>query len=250
MTHCTPDNMVAYVDGACTTTEAARVRTHVADCPVCARTVIEQESVKRLLAASAVGMMAPAGLAARVAATLDAMPPPSPPMVRRIGGWKGPLSLSVVALVVTSGLWFARTRPQPVDVAALVSVHRHAFQPPAGKAMMTRSDSEARAWLQNSLSVRSSAPVLPLPLAGIGACHVGDAPAAIWMYRADQPVTLIEVLAQQRFPGWPPASADGRVVRGTYGGYNVVLWTEQDRTFALVAKLPADQLVGLLGSSP
>ncbi|HEY3414399.1 MAG TPA: zf-HC2 domain-containing protein [Armatimonadota bacterium] len=250
MKHCTPDELIAYVDGVCTNSEAARVKAHVGECPDCGRTVFQQESVKRLLAASAMGVMAPAGLAARVASTLDTVPPPAPSVARRMSAWKGPLSISIVAIVVSSGLWFARTRPQPVDVAALVSVHRHAFQPPAGKTFLTGSDPAARAWLQQTLSARSAAPRLPLPLAGIGACHVGDTPAAIWMYRAAQPVTLIEVLARQRPPGWPPASTDGKVVSGTYGGYNVVIWTRQDRTFALVAQLPPDRLAGLLGGSP
>lgn len=250
MKHCTPDDLVAYVDGAIVTRDAARVRAHIAECTDCARTVVEQESVKRLLSASAAGMLAPSGFATRIAAALDNMPPSPPSMIRRIGGWRGPMMLSVAAIVATSGLWFVHTRPQPVDVAALVSVHRHAFQPPAGKTLMTQSDSVARAWLRQSLSTQSNAPALPLPLAGIGACHVGDTPAAIWMYQAEQPITLIEVFGEQQTPGWPSASVDRKAVRGTYGGYNVIVWTGEGRTFALVAKLPPEQLARLLGSSP
>lgn len=250
MTHIEVGQLVSYVDGQLPPRDVLRVEEHLQACAECAQSVRRQRSVKRLLAAHAAAVTLPAGLGARLASSLDTLPQPRPRPVRSSTWRNGGLALSAVVFTSALGLWFHGTRPQPVDVAAIVSVHRHAYQPPAGKSYATADSSVARGWVRQQIPGPSNAPALSLPLNAIGACHVGDAPAAIWIYKAPRPVTLIEVYSAETLPEWQSAGTDGQYRHGTYGGYNAILWASGGHTFALVSDLPAEELNKVLERSP
>lgn len=250
MTHFDAGQLVSYVDGRLTAREAQQVEAHLLTCAKCAGDVRRQQSIKRVLSSHAALVTMPSGLSARLSASLDTLPLPSPRLIRSSTWRNGGMALSVIVLTASLGWWFTTTRPQPVDVAAIVSVHRHAYQPPAGKSFSTADFSAARGWVERQIPSSSAAPTINLPLNAVGACHVGDTQAAIWIYRAKRPVTLIEIYSPERLPDWPGGGTEGVYRHGTYGGYNAILWVARGHTFALVSDIPLVELNKILESSP
>jgi anti-sigma factor RsiW len=268
MNPCNPDILTSYVDGALSVEQSRHVEAHLNACPPCAETVRAHRELKRRLAASAALMIPPAGLSARVGRALDQLPPPHPGTFSRGGrggfGGTGGLSrfgwpLAVATVVTSAGLWFAHPiwQPEPVNVRAIMWHHRDAIHPPKGASFATADDTTARRWVAARLSEASTAPRLSARLRGIGVCRVDDAPAAIWMYDAGRPVSLIEIYKSQPLPDWSPAPAAGNAGSacygwrsGTYGGYNALIWQSEGRTYALVSDLPTERLAKLLEPSP
>jgi anti-sigma factor RsiW len=250
MSVCDPDNLTAFVDGTLDDAAARRMAEHLRECPRCAGIARDHRAVKAAVAGLAAGVVVPSGLARRVGGALDRLPPPRPPQGRGLG-----VPLSIAALVATTGLWFSRPLWQapPVDVQALMWHHRDAIQPPPGQSLATTDSGAARQWLAARLEAGSRAPALRLPLRGVGVCRVADGPAAVWMYRAERPVSLIEMMDTERLPAWdaaPHPAAPGGLRIGSYGGYNAVIWQARGHTFALISDLSTDRLLNIVEQRP
>jgi anti-sigma factor RsiW len=251
MTPCDPDNLTAFVDGGLDEPDARWMEEHLRACPRCAAEAEDHLALKRAMAGLAGTVAVPPGLAGRVRGALDRTPPPSAPR-GGLGRWGLPAGLTV--LVVTVGLWVAHppSRPQPVDVQALMWHHRDAMHPPPGQSLLTADRGTASRWIATRIAAQPSAPALRAALRGVGVCRVDGAPAAIWMYTDGRPVSLIEIFQGDSLPAWKapasPALPSGLRV-GAYAGYNAVIWRAGGHTFALVSDLGQDRLLHLVETS-
>jgi anti-sigma factor RsiW len=158
--------------------------------------------------------------------------------------------MGFLAVIATTGLWLARPiwQPPPLDVQSITFHHLHTLNPPANSSLTTNDIGQATQWLQARTGEASSAPPLRIAMAGVGVCDVAGAPAVIWMYRAPEAISVIEVRGRNRLPDWPEVNERFRI--GVYGGYNTVLWQSNGRTYAMVSRLPRDRMLSLVEHVP
>ncbi|HEY3267549.1 MAG TPA: zf-HC2 domain-containing protein [Armatimonadota bacterium] len=235
------DNLTALVDGALGEAEERSVLAHLETCSNCAAIVRDHRRIKQRLAGYAIGILAPAGLANAVGSRLDRMPRPRPPRWRSFGA---PLAVALVGL--TGGLWLARPawQPRPLDVQAIVWHHRHALNPPPELTLRTRSLASAREFIRQRTGETSAGAASTMALTGVGVCRIDDSPAAIWMYLAPQPVSVVEVFRPVSLPRGGNARDHYRI--SCYGGYNEVIWTSGGHTWAMVSSLPLERMIRLM----
>jgi anti-sigma factor RsiW len=251
MTPCDPDNLTAFVDGSLDPADAHLMEDHLRDCARCAAAAQDHLALRRAITGLAGAVAVPPGLAGRVRGALDSIPPPAAPR----GGWsRWALPAGFTVLVATLGLWLAHpfAGPQPVDVQALMWHHRDAMHPPRDQSLLTDDRGAAARWIAGRLAVQPSAPALKARLRGVGVCRVDGAPAAIWMYSAARPVSLIEIFQRDSLPAWetPPSARLPAGLRvGAYAGYNAVIWRDGGHTFALVSDMERDRLLHLVETS-
>jgi anti-sigma factor RsiW len=237
------DKLAEYVDGLQADAERAAVDSHLEACPRCRARAAGERAVHDLVCArrDSLRRPAPGSLRQRCAAQRRLASPPAPPLAR--APW---VRFSLAASVlVAAGLFVLFGLGSSVETyAAQLSVdHLKCFQyppeasPPPDVTLLGKTWQAQSGW---GLKVNSSL-MEGLTLLGIRKCGSSRGRVAHIFYRWHGEPLSVYVL-NHRFDHSPTASHDHDVTRF---GEHAIVWTEHERTYAVVAdsQLPELQRV-------
>ena len=225
--------LAEYVDGEQSGPERAGVETHLEKCPPCRTRAASERAVHDLVGArrEALRGNAPEALRRRCAAQRTVARPPVA-LPRR--PW---VPLSVAATIVLAAsvfLLFGWGSAVETYAAQLSADHLKCFQFPPSASTSPDVTVLGRTWQASSgwgLKVAAANPAEGLQLLGIRKCGSSRGRVAHILYKWHGEPLSVYVL-NRRFDHAPDAARDHDVTRF---GEHAIVWTEHERTYAVVA---------------
>jgi len=226
--------LAEYVDGQQAETERAAVDSHLQSCPPCRTRAAGERAAHELLCAkrNTLRATAPGHLRERCAAQRRIGSPPAATLVRT--PW---VRFSLAASVVLAGalfVLFGWGSSVETYAAQLSADHLKCFQNPPEATSAPDLTLLGRTWQSTSgwgLKVTGSSMVEGLTLLGIRRCGSTRGRVAHILYKWHGAPLSVYVL-NHRFDHSASAAHDHDVTRL---GEHAIVWTEHDRTYAVIA---------------
>jgi anti-sigma factor RsiW len=219
--------LAAYVDGAAAGDDRAAVEAHLEACPLCRDAAASEGTARDVLSAcrSRLRASAPAALHARCAASAL---PPAP----ALAGWRTlvPLSVAASLLLAVAGVFVYSAVNQAEALAAQLAADHvkcaKLVSPGPGDPLASAAHWEAtHRW---PVRVAASDAGLELEFLTIRRCLVTDGQTAHLMYKWRGEPLSVFVLPD-------PIEAVGRERLLGRFGYETVMWSNDGRTYVIVA---------------
>lgn len=231
-------NSQALADGELDAAAAAAAERHLEGCAECRALLATDRRLGAALRAQATRHRAPAALAARLGAALDAAdraPPAAPPgrggWLRLPGYWRGAASGALAAGVAALAVLVAVNRVAPDPLAHdVVAAHLRALVSGRAIDVATSDRHTVKPWFAGRVDV--APPVADFAaqgfvLAGGRVDFIAGARAAVVVYRHG--AHLIDVFA------WRDAARPVGARAATENGYSLLTWHHGDLAFCAVA---------------
>ena len=227
----------ALADNELDAGHALEVEAHVAGCPACAAELAAIRQVKATLGDAQPRYAAPAGLAARIEAALDAesVAAPAPRRVGRVETWV--MSGAIGALAASLMLFAVLPQGPGVD-SQLVEAQVRSLQAQHLMDVVTSDKHTVKPWFNGKIDF--APPVIDLaaqgyPLAGGRLDYIDQKTAAALVYRRRAHVINLFI--------WPGQAPDQpQLIRRK--GYALVRWGRGGLVYWAVSDVDADDLEG------
>ena len=213
-----------YVDGEASDAERAIVDAHLVRCPPCRHRAAAETAARDAVRTHACRPCAPDQLRARCHAAAR---------MRRFGIPRSVLAAAALVFVVGGVLLYGRFSLSPAVLAAQLTLdHVTCFAVhDEGKPADLRA-SEERYAREYGEQVRLPRVAPGLQLVGLRRCYCGEGAAVHAMYRLDgRPVSLYMI----------PDASRSRASTDVFG-HDAVIWSNQAKTYVLVAREPREVL--------
>lgn len=231
--------LTPYADGEVPAPEAGGIEAHLGKCPPCRWRVERERAVRGLLQGRrqtlAGGTVSPA-LRARCLALAAGTAHPA--AASRLSGWPRrvvPLALAASLTLLVGGtfLYQATTRSSRVLAAELAADHIKCFAANRVLNLNTETSSAAQSYLASSFGWQTILPqIAGLNLEAARPCLYGEGRLAHVMYRyGGRPVSLFML------PGTTRRDEMVEVM-----GHEAAIWSEDGRTFVLIARESHEEL--------
>jgi len=238
-----------HLDGELDAINDRALQDHLRDCPECLRAAGQLESLRRMVRQGATYHRAPAGLEARVRASLRGLPTPAPepePRFERSSRWvawswqwagaAATLAAVIVAVWIGSAVT-ARRAASEFLAEELVSAHVRSLLGSHLTDVLSSDQHTVKPWFDGKVDF--APPVHDLssdgfPLFGGRLDYVAGHPAGALVFQRNKHIINVFI--------WPsasgPAPAESSLTRR---GYNPIVWEQGQLTFCAVSDLnPAE----------
>jgi len=221
---------------------------HLQDCPSCLRAAEQLQQLARLVRDAAPYHRAPAGLEARIRASLGGAPQGTRAFSRegafslRVGQWRWAAALATAAAVLLA-LWAgsvvtARRAAQDFLAEEIVSAHVRSLAGTHLTDVLSSDQHTVKPWFDGRVDF--APPVRDLsadgfPLLGGRAEYLAGHPAAALVFQRNKHFINVFVWPLASGPALPP---DLRALRG----YNFISWQQQDLTLCAISDLNRTEL--------
>jgi len=239
----------ALVDDELAPEEAARVRTHVASCVECARTLESQKDLSRLLQDNLVHYDAPDVLKARIRSALsqsvESPQPNAAPPSRLRQRWIGLAAAGIAIAVASSATTLVVMRSTTTErtlASEVLTSHVRSLMPGHLVDVASNDQHNVKPWFNGKVALSPPVPrldSLDFRLIGGRLDYVAGQAAAVVVYARRQ--HLIDVYA------WPQPGSDVGASSRSSQGYNFVTWRSGDVEFWVVSDLNPRELSEFVG---
>ena len=222
----------AYLDGELDPANALGFAERMRADPALAAEAKRIEALRRLIRERLPRELAPPDLRSRIDALLG------PRRSRIQPSWRAlAASIALTAMVASGSTWFAVSRSN-TTVDALVSDHIRALMAPQPADVMSSERHIVKPWFNGRIP--QSPRVVDLadqdfPLFGGRVDVINQLPVPTLVYRRRQHLISLTALPTGGLVEWAPAPR-------TIGGYNLVRWTEDNKTYWAVSDLNIAEL--------
>lgn len=223
---------------ASTSPELVEAHRHYGQCEACRAFFAAQRKVAERLRRLAQGPPAPAALRARVLATIDQERRERERLVHHrrwafLGGGALVAAAAVAVLMLASPA-------DPMDIAT--PFVRQVTQRAAVSSAMTTGEVQLAEWLASQMGSAVHIPVIPdAELLGGRVTQLGDVRTAVVDYRIHGMSLTYFHIPAVRILGRPIAEGD-ELLSLSSGGYEVVMWRENDSARAVVSPMSRREL--------
>lgn len=233
------DHLQVYLDQELDLPSAVAIDQHLATCPACKALFAEQSALRAGIRRHAEYHEAPAGLAQRIRAKIDA--PVAKPEWRwpRLGQWLpiGAAAAAAAAMSWTAAIQYASLSQDQLIAEQVIAGHARSLLTSHLVEVASSDQHTVKPWLSSKLDFSPPVPDLAgagFPLAGGRLDYLDNRPVAALVYRYRQHVINLFV--------WPDGKS-GRVRPEALAkhGYNVLRWSDAGMTFWAISDVnPAE----------
>jgi len=240
----------AYLDGELEAQRTLDADAHLAFCMPCQWILAKEREFRQLLCSRAKRDVAPPSLQARLHSALDRADRRE--LRRRFTRWMSvPAAAAAIALLWLSGVWGPAERPLTDSslVTALAGKHLTYSQMEAPAEIATADRQMVAGWFKER--VRFDVPVPDFTPSGIRLVggrisDLGERQVAYLLYEKGRSLVSLFVFPSRGLAlpatGWEEIGAK-RYFFTEFKGNQVVMWTQDETTFALVSQLSREALV-------